>query len=322
LFISREIGGDFAADNRVVEKMKKSPEEIIALGEELYQSMSECRLCPMDCRVDRLSGELGNCNSPAELKVASYNLHFGEEPPLSGGRGSGTIFLSNCSMFCKYCQNYPISQFGTGSIIDTERMKNMMLELQRRGADNINFVTPDHMLPFILIGLGLAKKEGMNLPIVYNCSGYQKIEILRRLEGIIDVYLVDMRYNDDKIAEEYSGCKNYSSVSRTAVKEMFRQVGNLEADDNDMAVSGVIVRHLVLPNNLSGSEQIFKFLADEVSEDIYISLMSQYFPAYMAVEDKKINRQIASAEFQRAVDAFYEAGLKNGFIQNVEYESV
>jgi len=302
--------------------VKKSAEEIIDIGESLFESLSECRLCPMDCGVDRLSDELGNCNSAAELKVASYNLHFGEEPPLSGGGGSGTIFLSNCSMFCKYCQNYPISQLGNGSVITTDRLKDMMLELQKRGADNINFVTPDHMIPFILIGLGKAKKEGMNLPIVYNCSGYQKFEILRCLDGIINIYLVDMRYNDNKLAENYSGCKNYKKVSRMAVKEMFHQVGNLEVDENKMAISGVVVRHLVLPNNISGSEGIFKFLAKEVSEDIYVSLMSQYFPAHLAVEDKNINRPITAAEFGRAVDVFYDAGLKNGFIQNVECESV
>jgi putative pyruvate formate lyase activating enzyme len=302
--------------------MKKSPEKIIEIGEKLFKSLSECRLCPMDCGVNRLGGELGNCNSPAELKVASYNLHFGEEPPLSDAGGSGTIFLSNCSLFCRYCQNYPISQFGTGSTIDTERLKEMILELRNRGAENINFVTPDHMLPFILIGLGLAKKEGMSLPIVYNCSGYQKFEILQLLDGIIDIYLVDMRYNDDKMANTYSGCKNYSSVNRTAVKEMFRQAGVLEVDENNRGKSGVMVRHLVLPNNISGSEEIFKYLADEVSEDIYISLMSQYFPAHVAVDDDTINRQITAEEFQRAVDAFYAAGLKNGYIQNVQYESI
>ncbi len=302
--------------------MKKSPEKIIEIGEKLYESLSECHLCPMDCGADRIGGELGNCNSPAELKIASYNLHFGEEPPLSGGGGSGTIFLSNCSLFCKYCQNYPISQFGTGRTVDTERLKEMILELQKRGAENINFVTPDHMLPFILIGLGLAKKEGMNLPVVYNCSGYQKVEILRLLDGIINIYLVDMRYNDDKTASVYSGCENYSSISRTAVGEMFRQVGNLKVNDNRLGESGVIVRHLVLPNNISGSAGIFKYLAEEISEDIYISLMSQYFPAYRAVEDETINRPITSAEYQRAVDAFYAAGLKNGYIQDVQYETI
>lgn len=302
--------------------MKKLPKKIIEIGEMLFKSLSECRLCPMDCGVNRLDGELGNCNSPAELKVASYNLHFGEEPPLSEGGGSGTIFLSNCSLFCKYCQNYPISQFGTGSTADAGRLKEMILELQNRGAENINFVTPDHMLPFLLIGLGLAKKEGMNLPIVYNCSGYQKFEMLQLLDGIIDIYLVDMRYNDDKMANTYSVCENYSSVNRAAVKEMFSQVGVLEVDENNRAKSGVIVRHLVLPNNISGSEEIFKYLADEVSEDIYISLMSQYFPAHKAVDDDFINRQITAEEFQRAVDAFYTAGLKNGYIQNVQYESI
>ncbi len=302
--------------------MKKSAEEIIEIGGKLYESLLECRLCPMDCGADRISGELGNCNSPAKLRVASYNLHFGEEPPLSGGGGSGTIFLSNCSLFCKYCQNYPISQFGTGSTVSTERLRDMILELQKRGAENINFVTPDHMLPFILIGLGLAKKEGMNLPIVYNCSGYQKIEILQLLDGIIDIYLVDMRYNDDTMASTYSGCENYSSISRAAVREMFRQVGNLEVNDNQLGKSGVIVRHLVLPNNISGSAGIFKYLAEEISRDVYISLMSQYFPAYRAVDDETIKRPITAAEYQQAIDAFYAAGLKNGYIQEVQYETI
>lgn len=300
---------------------KLSPEEIIKTGEKLFESLNECRLCPMECGVDRHAGELGKCNSTAELKVASYNLHFGEEPPLSGGGGSGTIFLANCSLFCKYCQNYPISQFGTGNIASVEEFRDMMLELQERKAENINFVTPDHMLPMILIALGHAKREGLHLPIVYNSSGFQKFEILELLDGIIDVYLVDMRYNDDRMAKQYSGCEAYSQVNRAAVKEMYRQVGNLKTDERGLARSGVIVRHLVLPGNISGSPGIFKFLAEEVSKDIYISLMSQYFPAYRATDDETINRRITGSEFQRAVDAFYDVGLKNGYIQNVGYES-
>jgi putative pyruvate formate lyase activating enzyme len=301
---------------------KKSPDDIISLGQRLYSSLADCQLCPMECRVDRLGGERGNCNSGAELLVASYNLHFGEEPPLSGGSGSGTIFLSNCSMFCKYCQNYPISQYGTGSRATTKELKDMMLELRNRGADNINFVTPDHMLPMILIALGEAEKAGLNLPIVYNCSGYQKLEILKQLEGIIDIYLVDMRYNDDDMAERYSGCKNYVSVNRAAVMEMFRQVGNLKLDKRKLARSGILIRHLVLPGSVSGSAGIFRFLAREVSRDVYVSLMSQYFPAYRADEDKTINRRITVTEFQQAVDAFYDAGLGKGYIQNLYYESI
>jgi len=301
---------------------KPTSDKIIEIGQELYESLSECRLCPMECCVDRMSGETGNCNSPAELKVSSHNLHFGEEPPLSGGGGSGTIFLSNCSLFCKYCQNYPISQFGTGSIVSNENLKEMMLKLQSRGAENINFVTPDHMLPFILIGLGQARKAGLNLPIVYNCSGYQKFDILRLLDGIIDIYLVDMRYNDNNMAKIYSNCEKYTDINRTAVKEMYRQVGNLKFKKNELAESGLIVRHLVLPGNISGSEGIFKYLANVVSPDVYVYLMSQYFPAYKAVDDKTINRQITTDEFQQAVDAFYEAGLSNGYIQNTEYETI
>ena len=301
---------------------KRAPDEIIRLGEELFGTLNECRLCPMDCRVNRFESEPGKCKSNEQLRVASCNLHFGEEPPLSSGGGSGTIFLSNCSLFCRYCQNYPISQLGTGSVVGSDDFKKMLLDLQSRGAENINFVTPDHMLPMILIGLGKAKAEGLKVPIVYNCSGYQKIEILRRLEGIIDIYLVDMRYDDDISALKYSGCKEYRAVSRRAVKEMFRQVGVLKEDNRGIAQRGVIVRHLVLPGGISGSAGIFNFLAEEVSTDIYVSLMSQYFPAYKATDDELLGRPINSGEFREAVDAFETAGLMNGFIQDVPYEAV
>ncbi len=301
---------------------KVTPDKIIEIGEKLYNSMSDCQLCPMECRVNRLEGELGECHSGNKASVASFNLHFGEEPPISCGGGSGTIFLSNCSLSCKYCQNYPISQFGNGSVVSDDELAEMMLDLQKRGAENINFVTPDHMIPMILKALGRAKLDGVDLPIVYNCSGYAKVEVLRYLNGIIDVYLVDMRYNDDKIAKKYSGCENYVTTNRSAIKEMFNQVGNLKFNENGRAESGIIVRHLVLPGLLSGSEGIFNFLANEVSDEIYVSLMSQYFPAYKAVDDKIINRRLSTEEFQQATDAFYDAGLKNGYIQNYSYESV
>ncbi len=296
--------------------------EIIEVGRRLTEFLSSCTLCPMECRVNRPAGETGNCHSTAEIKIASYNLHFGEEPPLSGGGGSGTIFFANCPLFCRYCQNYPISQMGTGRVVGLEELAGMMLELQKRGAENINWVTPDHMLPMAVTALGQARYEGLDIPLVYNCSGYEKAEILRHLEGIVDVYLVDMRYNDDSLALKYSGCKNYSAFNRAAVKEMFRQVGNLRVNDRGMASAGVIIRHLVLPEGISGSEGIFRYLAGEVSPEIYVSLMSQYFPAYRAVGDVVIGRRITVEEFDRAVEAFYEAGLENGFIQELNYEEV
>jgi len=306
----------------VIERKNNSPDKIIEIGEMLYNSMSDCQLCPMECRVNRLEGELGECHSGAKASVASFNLHFGEEPPISLGGGSGTIFLSNCSLSCKYCQNYPISQFGNGSAVSDDELADMMLNLQERGAENINFVTPDHMIPMILKALGRAKLDGLDLPIVYNCSGYAKVEVLSLLNGIIDVYLVDMRYNDDKIAKKYSGCENYVATNRSAINEMFNQVGSLKFNENGRAESGIIVRHLVLPGLLSGSDGIFNFLANDVSDEIYVSLMSQYFPAYKAIDDKIINRRLSTEEFQQATDAFYDAGLKNGYIQNYSYESV
>lgn len=299
-----------------------SGEDIIALGRRLYDSLDSCELCPMGCRVNRLAGELGKCCSSAELKIASVNLHFGEEPPLSGGGGSGTVFLSGCSLFCRYCQNYPISQMGNGRGYEIAELTEAMLGLQRRGAANINFVTPDHMLPMILMALGAARDKGMDLPVVYNCSGYAKVEIVRQLAGIIDIYLVDMRYNDDVFAKEYSGCDNYVETNRRAVSEMYQQVGNLEVDENGLAKSGVIVRHLVLPGGISGSSGIFEFLANEVSREIYVSLMSQYFPAYKAVGDKQIGRRIHADEFQAAQEAFFGAGLKNGYMQETMHESL
>ena len=300
---------------------KKAPEEILELGQHLYESMHSCMLCPHECAVDRFVDPSGKCKSPAELHIASINLHFGEEPPLSGGGGSGTVFLSGCSLFCKYCQNYPISQLNTGNAYTVERLTERILELQKRGADNINFVTPDHMLPMILMAVADAKAGGLNIPLVYNCSGYQKLEILKQLEGIIDVYLADMRYNEDKMAKKYSGCNNYVHINRAAIAEMFRQVGLLELDDRGMAIKGLIVRHLVLPGGISGSEGIFEFLSKEVSPDVYVSLMSQYFPAYKAPGDTLVNRRITPGEFNTTLESFEKAGLANGFIQYMENET-
>ncbi len=299
-----------------------SPEEIIALGRELYDSMGACMLCPKECGADRLNGELGDCLTGSEPFVASWDFHFGEEPPLVGSGGSGTVFMANCNLSCKYCQNYRFSQEGEGHEITVDRLAEIMLELQETDASNINLVTPSHQVAVILTALGKAKGAGLRIPVVYNCSGFEKEEIIRKLAGIIDIYLVDMRYNSDGVAREYSGCENYVNINRAAVKEMFRQVGDLVTDENGLAVSGLMVRHLVLPNGLSGSEEIFRFLAEEVSSETSVSLMSQYHPAYRALVDEKINRRITREEFAKAKNAFYETGLKNGYIQDLWYEKV
>lgn len=301
---------------------RKSPKEIIDISQKLYDSMHSCRLCPQDCGVNRFEGQPGKCKSTHELKIASINLHFGEEPPLSGGGGSGTVFLSGCSLSCKYCQNYPISHLNTGRVYTSEQLSEQMLNLGDRGADNINFVTPGHMVPMILKAIGLARQEGLDIPIVYNCSGYEKIEILELLDGIIDIYLPDMRYNDDDIARTYSGCDNYVETNRAAILEMYRQVGLFEVNEKGIGQRGLIIRHLVLPEGLSGSDGIFEFLANDVSNEVFVSLMSQYFPAHAAVDDRKVDRRITSSEFNRTVEAFEAAGLTNGFIQSMAHEKV
>lgn len=293
----------------------RPPDQIRQIGFELLDMYDNCRLCPMECRINRNEDETGECNSGPYPSIASYQLHFGEEPPLSTGNGSGTIFFSNCNLSCVYCQNFEISQQGTGKELAYMELCKIMLELQEQGANNINFVTPTHYLPAILPELAAAKEEGLHIPIVYNSSGYEKVEILEQIDGIIDIYLVDMRYSDSDLARKYSGCENYAEINRAAVKEMYRQVGLLKTNAGGVGLKGMIVRLLVLPEGISGTEDSLKFLADEVSRDIYVSLMKQYHPSYRAGSIPKINRAILPEEFDKSVKAFYDYGLHNGHIQ-------
>lgn len=297
--------------------LAKDPIYLKELGDELIGQLDTCRLCPQECQANRTAGEKGECGADSTLKVASINLHFGEEPPLSGHRGSGTIFLSGCSLECLYCQNYPISQQMVGSEMSIEELSEGMLRLARKGAHNINFVTPDHYFGHIVTALAKAVKQGLEIPMVCNCSGWQRLEILKKLKGVFDVYLVDMRYSDSKIARTCSNASRYKEINQAAVKEMFNQVGNLVINSDGTASRGVIVRHLVLPHNLSGSEDVFQYLAREVSDDVYVSLMCQYFPAYKAIGHAQLGRQITPSEFDNAVEMFYNAGLKNGYIQRM-----
>ena len=273
-----------------------------------------CELCPHRCKVDRTSDERGFCRSGAKPLISSYNPHFGEEPVLVGPGGSGTIFLTNCTMRCIYCQNYPISQLENGREYTNHGLAGIYLRLQNMGCENVNFVTPTHFVPMILEALELAIPEGFHLPLVYNTNGYELIETLQLLEGIVDVYLPDIKYASNDMAKKYSGVGNYVEHNRAALKEMFRQVGLLECDERGVAQKGLIVRHLVLPDDISGSEDCVRFLAEELSPDIHLAFMSQYFPAYKAPETPPLNRRIDRRRYQKLTRMVEELGF-NGWIQ-------
>ena len=296
-----------------------SQKELDARIEAAYELFESCRVCPRECGVNRLKNDkIGFCRSGLNAVVSSAGPHHGEEPPISGTKGSGTIFFANCNLRCVYCQNYPISQMGTGNEKTTAELACQMLWLQEQGCHNLNLVTPTHFMPQILKALGIAKERGFSLPIVYNTSGYESVEALRLLDGIVDIYLPDMRYSEAKAALRYSIAQHYPEINRAAIKEMYRQVGNLGLDENGIAKRGLIIRHLVLPNGNSGTEGIMKFLAEEISKDAYISLMSQYFPAYKAHEIPELSRKITSEEYDEAYQIMQGYGLENGWVQEFE----
>jgi putative pyruvate formate lyase activating enzyme len=280
-----------------------------------FTLLEKCVVCPRECQVNRLKGEIGFCGVGKNPKVASYNVHHGEEPPISGTKGSGTIFFSGCNLRCLYCQNFPISQLRHGKEINTIKLADMMLRLQTKGCHNVNFVTPSHFVPQIIEALSFAWEKGFDLPLVYNTSGYDSLQSLQLLEGIIDIYLPDMRYADDNIAKKLSSVENYAEVNQKAIKEMFRQVGNLETDEEGIAKKGLIIRHLILPDNLAGSEKTFQFIKKEISGKVYVSLMGQYFPSFKAGECVSINRKITPEEYESAVESFLGSGLSRGWMQ-------
>jgi len=284
--------------------------------EAAYQLLESCRVCPRECGVNRLKNEKGGfCRSGLNPVISSVSPHHGEEPPLSGSKGSGTIFFTNCNLKCVYCQNYPISQLGNGAERTVGELACQMVWLQEQGCHNLNLVTPTHFMPQILKALAIARERGFSLPIVYNTSGYESVEALRLLDNIVDIYLPDVRYSDNAAALKYSSAPHYPEINRSAIREMFKQVGNLVLDENGVAQRGLIIRHLVLPGGLSGTEGVMKFLAEEISKDVYISLMSQYFPAYKANENRDINRRISEKEYDEAYDIKMKYGLKNGWVQ-------
>jgi putative pyruvate formate lyase activating enzyme len=286
-----------------------------------WEMLGACALCPHRCGVNRLAGERGICRMGHLAKVSSWNLHAWEEPPISGQRGSGTIFFSGCTGRCVFCQNYPISQFGHGLEVTTERLAEMMLELQAKGAHNINLVTPTHFMPQVLAALPLAIEAGLRLPMVYNTSGYERAEVIRLLEGVVDVWLPDAKYADSTVARRLSGFEDYVLHNRAALREMLHQVGeDLWLDEFGLARGGMIIRHMLLPKGLAGTEQVLTWIARALSPRVHISLMDQYFPAYKVVDDRVLGHKVTPEEYSRALEAFDTAGLERGWRQDTTLE--
>ena len=275
-----------------------------------YDLLSRCDVCAWHCPVDRRAGKLGVCKTGVRAKVSSYGPHMGEEDPLRGWRGSGTIFFTRCNLKCQYCQNHDISQTDAGDEVEPEDLAAIMLELQARGCHNINFVSPSHVAPQIMAGVLIAAQAGLRLPLVYNTGGYDSLEMLRLLDGVIDIYMPDMKYADAEIARKYSKIRDYPRVNQEAVREMHRQVGDLQIDEDGLAQRGLLVRHLVLPDDLAGTEAILRFLAEEISPNTYLNLMDQYRPAYRAHHYPELNRPLARDEYARAVRMAHAVGLR------------
>ncbi|NPV50781.1 MAG: radical SAM protein [Candidatus Methanofastidiosum sp.] len=259
--------------------------------------LSKCNLCPRKCNVNRCEGELGVCNSGINLRISSYGPHYGEEKELVGKYGSGTIFFTNCNLKCIFCQNYDISHLGQGYEVTNEQLSKIMLYLQNKGCHNINLVTPTHFMPQILQSVYLAIKDGLKIPLVYNCGGYESLDSIKILEGIIDIYMPDFKFGDNKSALKYIGVKDYFNRAKEAIKEMHKQVGDLKLDNDRIARSGLIIRHLVMPNNSSNSEKVIEFISNEISKKSYFNLMEQYRPCYKAIDYPEINRKLKRQEY-------------------------
>lgn len=288
-----------------------SPGEFEARVAELYKLLESCTLCARRCKVDRTKGEKGFCRSGMEPLVSSFFPHFGEEDPLRGSHGSGTVFLANCNLRCIYCQNWELSHLGEGEPMSPAELARAMLHLQRLGCHNINFVTPTHFAPQLIEAVRLAAQQGLRLPIVWNCGGYESVEALRLLEGIVDIYMPDIKYGTEPPARKYSAAPDYFEVACAAVREMHRQVGDLVIEDG-LAVRGLLIRHLVLPNGLAGSKEVLEFIAS-LSRDSYVNIMDQYRPCYKAFDYPELARGITLQEYEEVVKLAWSLGLRRGF---------
>ncbi|HCQ56238.1 MAG TPA: radical SAM protein [Clostridiales bacterium] len=275
-----------------------------------------CTICPHNCKINRTKNP-GRCKSTDKIKIALYSIHNFEEPCISGEKGSGTIFFSNCNMNCVFCQNYEISQFGRGKEITIEELANVMIKQQERNVQNINLVTPTSYALHIVEAIKIARKKGLEIPIVYNTNGYESVETLKLLEGYVDIYLPDLKYYYDDLAKKYSKVDNYFEIATKAIQEMYRQVGTPVLDENGVMKKGLMIRHLILPNEVQNSKKVLKWIKENIDSNVYVSIMAQYFPTYKAKEIPEIARKITKEEYEKVENYLYELDLENGYIQEL-----
>lgn len=278
--------------------------------------LEKCAICPHNCGINRLNNQIGRCKSKDTVKVALYSTHNFEEPCISGKKGSGTVFFSNCNMNCVFCQNYEISQQGKGKEISIEELAEIFIKQQEKDVENINLVTPTSYVPQIIEAIKIARKNGLKLPIVYNTNGYEKVETLKMLEGYVDIYLPDFKYSDDDLGKRLSKVDNYFEIVTEALKEMYRQTGKAVFNGEGIMQKGMIIRHLVLPNHILNSRRVLKWI-NENMHDVYVSVMAQYFPTYKAKEIDDINRKLTKEEYEQIENYLYRLDLENGYIQEL-----
>lgn len=284
------------------------------------KELEQCTLCPLKCKVNRNKNELGRCRAGNKIQIGLYSLHYDEEPCISGEEGSGTVFFSNCNLKCEFCQNYKISCESKGEEISVDRLSEIFLEQQKNGANNINLVTAVPYIPHIIEAIKIAREKGLHLPILYNTSGYENIETLKMLEGYVDIYLPDFKYYDNDLAMRLSKVKDYKEIASKAILEMKRQAGENIYNEKGILQKGLIIRHLVLPNNIQNSKDVLKWIKETLGENATVSLMAQYFPTYKALENKEINRKLTKEEYKEIENYLYELNLENGYIQDLEDE--
>ena len=280
------------------------------------KELEKCEICPHNCKVNRAQGQIGRCRCNDKIKIALVSTHEYEEPCISGKNGSGTVFFSNCNLNCMYCQNYEISQLGKGREITIEELADIFLKQQEKGVNNINLVTPTMYAYHIIEAIKIARKNGLNLPIIYNTNGYEKVETIKALDGYIDVYLPDLKYYSDILSKKYSNVDKYFEIATKAIKEMYKQVGQAIFNEEGIIQKGVIIRHLVLPNHLQNTKHILKWIKENLS-DIYVSIMAQYFPTYKAKGDSLIGRKLTQKEYKEIENFLYTLDLQNGYIQEL-----
>ena len=283
---------------------------------EIEAKLKCCKICPHNCKINRLQ-QIGRCKSTDKIKIALYSVHNFEEPCISGDNGSGTIFFSNCNMNCVFCQNYEISQLGRGKEITIEELADIMIKQQERNVQNINLVTPTSYVLHIIEAIKIARKNGLKIPIVYNTNGYDSIETLKMLEGYIDIYLPDLKYYYNDLAKKYSKVDNYFEIATKAIQEMYRQVGTPVLDENGVMKKGLMIRHLILPNEVKNSKKVLKWIKNNIDSNVYVSIMAQYFPTYKAKTIHEISRKITKEEYEKIENYLYELNLENGYIQEL-----